>query len=459
MTSVALRPAAALASGAARNVEQRRSRIVRFYWSILLWGMGAIPFLGALTTPRFFLANYALAPDTGEGSGLVGRLGLAMALALATVGIFFVVSRGRYERSGNMLWLAALCFSAGPIISGWFGSHPGWSVGLLGLPLTVTAIALPPSEDPEWLIRHLRVLLLSYAYGSLASALIAPSWAVEAPYVLSHIPGLHFRLHGLANHANNLAALMVGYLILEFFPTKARRTKHWRILNNACVLLVLLLTQSKTAWAALTVGVVAIAFARLTRLRGLRRYIALTLLALIASGAVAFAMISGVVGEDTASTILAENPDLATLTGRVAVWQATIDEWRQNPIFGYGPGLWNADMRAAYAASVGWTAPHAHNQVLQTLGEAGIVGVIGLALYLLAFSVAALRVPPPARGVAVALVVVLLVRGLTEPPLDTIVGTANFFVQIVTFALLLFLLRSGRRVADDKQPLAENSHL
>src|SRR6185295_11888417 len=54
----------------------------------------------------------------------------------------------------------------------------------------------------------------------------------------------------------------------------------------------------------------------------------------------------------------AEGAQLLTMTGRDRIWAVAIEEWQSNPVFGYGPGLWDPE----YRASIGLlNATHAHN--------------------------------------------------------------------------------------------------
>jgi O-antigen ligase len=73
-----------------------------------------------------------------------------------------------------------------------------------------------------------------------------------------------------------------------------------------------------------------------------------------------------------------QGAQLVSMTGRDLIWAIAMDEWRANPLFGYGPDLWND----AYRQSINLpNATNAHNQFLDTLARSGIVGAAGLVLY------------------------------------------------------------------------------
>lgn len=135
--------------------------------------------------------------------------------------------------------------------------------------------------------------------------------------------------------------------------------------------------------------------------------------------------------------------EISELSGRTQIWMIALEVWRQNPLFGYGPTIWSEAFRATWRVPAAF---HAHNQFLQSLGAAGIVGVLGLLAYLGALIVGALRAARASRGLAPALVAVMLVRMATEVPLEmSTVLLGDFLFQLTTFvAVLGYLLRAER---------------
>jgi O-antigen ligase len=107
--------------------------------------------------------------------------------------------------------------------------------------------------------------------------------------------------------------------------------------------------------------------------------------------------------------------DVATLDGRDLIWALAVQEWTHNPLFGYGPPMWND----AYRMQIGLDhAVSAHNQFLQSLSVAGAIGLIGLLVYLGTLLLYAVNARPGSRGLSVALLIVVLVRCVTETPLS-----------------------------------------
>lgn len=443
-------------------------------WSSLLWGLGLVPILGAITSPRFFDQDYVslLSAALSQSSGVarwvrVGITGVTLGVAAPGVLVGLTTpgpSTGR--RTGTGLWLAGLALAVGPILSSVFGLQPAFSLSLLGLPAVMTAIYLLPPVDVVWFSSQVKTILLVYVYGSLVAATVVPEWALEYPYFQGVVPGFNLRLHGLGTHANNLAPFAVNYLILSWVPG-ARFRGEW--LHRLAAFAVLVLSQSKTAWVLFILAcLIRVVYVAIQSKRGLHRYTGITFL-LCWFVATAAYLASGPGWTEQIALVLAQRKDeFVTLTGRTLVWYYTTELWRRNPWFGYGPRLWDIEMRLSYLPMLGWASPHAHNQFYQTLGESGIVGIIGLAVYTLVITLTALHMFK--RNVlqqggadnnskndgfvvtASTMLIALLLRYLTEPPLRSILSDGNLFVHVITFAgIMLAIRQSGSRV-DSKIP-------
>ena len=67
----------------------------------------------------------------------------------------------------------------------------------------------------------------------------------------------------------------------------------------------------------------------------------------------------------------AEGAQLVTLTGRDQIWAVALRRVARDPVFGYGPALWDD----AFRASIGMpNATHGHNEFIDTLARSGTVG-------------------------------------------------------------------------------------
>jgi O-antigen ligase len=140
--------------------------------------------------------------------------------------------------------------------------------------------------------------------------------------------------------------------------------------------------------------------------------------------------------------------DVATLDGRDLIWTLAVQEWMHNPLFGYGLTMWND----AYRMQIGLDhAVSAHNQFLQSLSVAGAMGLIGLLVYLGALLRYAISARRGSRGLSVALLVVVLVRCITETPMsfDGSFLSGAFVMQLLLFHIALV---HGRRVVRVARP-------
>jgi O-antigen ligase len=295
---------------------------------------------------------------------------------------------------------------------------------------------LAPAVDVQWLLRRLRVLFRLYVVGSLTAALLVPSWALESDYADSFLPGVHVRLHGLAPHANLLAPILVLGLITDRWDGSAGRSSRvWR----AAGIVALLLTQSKTTLLA-AAAVIGVELFRRSRGqdRGQRLAADATILGLAVLVGWFVWLGIGLAEAAPASAVRS----LHTLQARSDVWDVTLGLWQQNPLFGYGPQLWGTDMRLDYLPQLGWAPPHAHNQLVQTLGEAGLMGALGLTVYVAALVGAGWRMAGITNGVSLGVVVLMLVRSLTECPIARAGG--DLLLPFAAYIILLTALRVRR---------------
>lgn len=416
-------------------------------WWALVWVVGVTPIVMTLASTRVLdisdvesIASNTIASEGGL-THLLYQAIVGLTLGLGMVGLVMGMAlRGAWlPRAGLGLWISAMAFAVGPLLSSYFGLQPTFSLTVFSLPILFTAVYLLPPVSLTWFVSQVKAVLLLYAYGSLLAVLVAPRWALERSYVEGLIPGLDVRLYGLGAHPNTLATLLLTYLLIDWLtPFKTR----WGRVHQVVVLLGLVLAQSKTIWVLLILAyLIRMIYASLS-LPPLQRYSALTLSG-AALGAGILYLAIGPAWLDSADNLL-PGSQLATLNGRTLIWQYTLDIWERNPWFGYGPDLWNAEMRLQYAYVTGWIFAHAHNQVVQTLGESGVVGAAGLFLYVAVFLVYGVRYAQATGVVAASLVVVILLRGITEIPLIRVIADANFFLHLLTFAFLVLASRQNK---------------
>jgi O-antigen ligase len=106
-------------------------------------------------------------------------------------------------------------------------------------------------------------------------------------------------------------------------------------------------------------------------------------------------------------------------TGRRLIWQGAVEQFLERPILGVGPWNFGPLFDARYAPAT--YKPHAHNVVLQTAAETGIVGVLAvLAVLVTALVLIVHAYRDPARReaavLAAALFVALMAEGMVDYP-------------------------------------------
>jgi O-antigen ligase len=358
--------------------------------------------------------------------------GLALLVSLAAIST--VTIRRGFPRAGLAILLPYLAFVLSNfVVPALAGRVPGLDPRLLYAPVVFTAFYFAQPLGAARLAAACKLALGAFLWASLVAAVVLPSQALAEEYS-GLIPGLTFRLYGIGGGATSLGAQAAAYLGLE----AAAPSRSWtRWLHGAAALTVLVLTQSKTAWAFVLLGALYLLHRGAERrLFGVEPPVGANLLwrwilrTVLGALALALAGTSLVLVSAAAPATAA---DLQTLTGRTYIWETTVRLWLDAPIFGYGVGLWDAD---AFRAEYGNFA-HAHSQFLQALGSAGLVGLLGLLLYVRAAWVTSRRAAP-ASPVPLVLLALTLVEFVTEVPLrHPYLLDAHTVLHLLLFAALL----------------------
>ena len=322
-------------------------------------------------------------------------------------------------------------FVATNVIPAFMGEKPAFIHNqYYAFPLFLVAI-ISATKDLELVIEWAKMALHMIMVASLIALAVAPNLALQPGYS-GWIPGLDVRLWGLGSNPNSIGPLAVLALLLEYVqPTRIRSLRLAVVLS---ALVVVVLAQSKTAWIAATIAAQCILLYRfgLDRQGRLRVGTAILLLLVGAAFSVAMMVAPPTVLLDMLSESKAGN-DVLTLTGRTRLWDVALDVWMDNPIFGFGPTLWDNAFRASIQMPF---AMHAHNQFLNSMGLAGTVGLIALIAYLLVLSWGAVRVARITRGGSLALLILVWLRCITETPLNiTTLFNGDVYAHLVLVVL------------------------
>ena len=390
---------------------------------------------------------YGLTGSLSEGGGnsaTVWVLRLITATAVGSATLLVVSNLVRWapvKTAARPLFLAfALYFFAGYVASAVLGTDFSLSHKTFYPLLIVLALYMTSDLPPGLLLRTVRELLLVILVVGLLMIVVKPAMVLQDGY-RGFIPGLHYRYWGLASHANNVGPLAIFFLLIVGLAPYKRR---WLVgLATVVALTTLVLSQSKTAiLAAALIGVLLVFRKWLSTVADKSFKPAGNLIA-VALAMVAFAGLFGVIiyiansPSDPFSVLADRIRHGGTLfTGREHIWNITFSEWRRSPIFGYGPNIWGDEF--SYQHGYAGIATNAHNQFIDTLGGAGLFGVLGLVVYMLMLARYALLLAPQTRWISVAMFLFFVMRSLTEVPLKVVnITTSDFFMHAVMLAIFM----------------------
>ena len=373
----------------------------------------------------------------------------------------YLYRRDAKPAQGQFLMLAfAVFFVTNVITPAIFGTKPAFVFNHYYPLIVFLAVFATRAHDPALLLTFGKLTLLALLAGSLALIAINPDLVLQRPYVYGWVPGMNFRLWGLASHANSIGPLALLYLLLAIHQPFRQRWLQW--LGLAIAIGVLVLAQSKTAWVATFFLLAVLAAFRVApkfqaawstgRLDYQVMGIAISSI-LAAIAMFAFIMLGDVNLYWNKFANSQAGGQMFDLTGRGAIWGIAIDVWQQNPLFGYGPKLWDPEFRRTIGMSFAFSA---HNQFMQSLSGAGSFGVFGLLIYLGVVLRYAIALATITRGFSLALGLFLLTRCMTETPLSTsTLFNGDLFTHLLIFGFFIRMrCVQFPSVSSQKAPLA-----
>ena len=371
----------------------------------------------------------------GEGTKIMQLITLAiLCIAMAKLIGAFVQRQSMPAAPGTPLFVALMVYLlANNFLPSAFGTVPTFVHTMFYPVLIFSAAWAARRESPEATIIAAKLALYVLMTGSLLTALIEPSIAIQPNYE-SLIPGLKIRFWGLTAHANVIGPLALITLLLEYLhPT---RSLWLRALLMLATGLVFVLAQSKTVWIVLPIVLAILAWYRWVKGHNQRASIVAALVFIGAASALLSALMLLDVGAMWARFSDSRlGASLTTFTGRTGIWEVALREWQRNPIFGYGPEIWGPRFRAEYGVPHAFSA---HNQFMQTLSAAGTLGFVALLAYMGYMIRAALRAAASTKGVSVALLSMVLIRSLSETPLSmTGLIDGNALIHFLFFVIIL----------------------
>jgi len=392
-------------------------------WAVATVVLGTASWLGPQLGPRTFTQDGAVTA-VSAGVELAARLAAFAAVGTALL----TLAAARSQRDGDARASRPVAFGVLGVYAMGLAKTLG-GLFVVGSPVTdlhplyfalmLHAVARGAGVARGPVLGVSRGVARSVTVGSLALAVAAPSWAYMPD--TARFFGVD-RLAGLTPHPNTLAVIAGAALVLEWLPPVGRG----RWVGTAAALAALAASQSTTGVVVGAVIALALLFGnhprhRLALLAGTTFVVVVTAL-----GSDVVAWVLGGVGADR----------LDTVSGRTIIWSYAWAAFRAHPLLGMGSQFLSDAYRANYLPAVEQQAVHAHNQVLQTLGESGLVGAAGLAMLLAALGYAAWVSRRRDGWSRLTGLVWLVGFGVTEVPLRA-VGVSGLAALLVVPVLLV----------------------
>ncbi len=427
---------------------------------ILLAALGPLALLSATTSAGLFAIH--LWRSDGRRAHIVAAAALCVVDLGLTIGSpFFLTAKGTayliavvtgarmLQRSGSgklslgvlflvysaLAWLTVL-ISPDPFAN----AHTG--LALVGVAFAAVIIERLPYDSALKVSGAIAIVIGIGCAISLALYIVLPG------LVIAHNVAGGGRTGGVFGSPNSFGAVAaVGVLLglVAVAKQQARVGPRWAVIHTSIASLGgLALSGSRTAAISL---ILALAIAGIAlRPRG-----SLALMLLV--GTVVFIIdlfdfLSPIL--DVARRLLSRDrsgADLQTLTGRLAIWEFAFDAWLREPWFGYGLGQSRQLISEGWANRWGGTTGSAHNLLLESLLNVGLIGTGALAGLVGACVFRLIRLLClkksenllPMLYIATSLLAFALLQGFTEKSFG---GTAS----MATSALALAIGYLGRRL-------------
>jgi len=409
--------------------------------ALFTWVLAGFPIVANLNFPRD-LDYSALLTSTVTDEWpfellLLARLSNVILIVMLAIVVLRKI-KGAVPRNGLWLLLSFFLIPLSSILSSLFGTSQSVLDFSLLRPIYIMSLGFfIANEYGALLVHHIKSWCFVYVIGSMLAVVLIPEFSVLRDDPNSYLNGT--RLYGISSHPNALGPIAFLYLALDFFIDKPSRFK---LIKRALAFCVVVWAQSKGIWFVALVAAAIYMLFRFepqgTAINDLsnvayrirkRSFLILSILFIASSALAGFLLFF--------SPTLPKN--VVTLTGRVELWAATLAQWGVNPVFGYGPGLWDDAFRYSYFREDNVYAGHAHNMFIQALGATGLIGFFSLLFYVFAQYKIAVNSYLRFSGLSLVIFVFMLGRCITESPFRTTNLDESMFVNLAVFAILIHL--------------------
>ncbi len=270
---------------------------------------------------------------------------------------------------------------------------------------------------------------------------MAPHLVLQTGYA-SLIPGFSYRLFGLTNHANSLGIIAAIALFLELSKFVCPKPNPFLLMVSISNLV---LAQSKTAWIIAILGFVFLRSDEMWRGRpqNSKQGSSLAILSAVFFITSIAALLVYMKMDSLRDFLQSDRTGLITFTGRTRIWEITWNEFLSNPLFGYGPEIWNTAYRSQHGMM---SAGHAHNQYVQVLGQAGLLGALSLAFYIILLIRKSYQGWNETHGLSLLIVAALLIHGFAESPMRMMgIMDSDGFIHLLSFLTVAAVTVQARK--------------
>jgi len=345
----------------------------------------------------------------------------------------------RHPPAPLLAWAFATYWCATVAAPALFGSHPQLSHEYLYSLVIGLAVLLADGSDRDRILDAARNALFLFLLAGAVLAAVDPAMVLDTAYRQGVLPGIP-RFGGLATHPVALGMFAQTFLLCLW--VRPFQNRWLNVLAWVLGIAVVFFAQSKTSWIAFFLCSAAMLAVRhganVWRRIGDPRegefgIVVCVGVIVLTAGAVALVLFADLGAEAAGFLDTAEGAQLMSMTGRDQIWVIAMEEWRASPLFGYGPGLWDDEFRAAINMP---NATNAHNQFMDTLARSGGLGAAALVLYAAVLLVLSLRAARATGGLSIALLIALALRSISEVPLLIFGYGTEFFTHLLLIATL-----------------------
>jgi len=334
-----------------------------------------------------------------------------------------------FSRPGPVLLLIYVVVS---LFSAFYAPDPTYSLGcavsMAGLFAFAFALsALLRAEQILWTLVLSQAVFLSIGW---VVFYVNPELGASPFYTVN---GYIDRFCGIAGQADSMGSICAKYLGAIFLLWHAGRCKLIHAVPLAALGLVsLIASDARTAMIALAAGIAAVLLLRSRW--GLAAFTFLGLTAFLLLQVTPLHM-DGVMSGFSRS---GDPSELSTLTGRLEIWEFSIQKIQESPIFGFGYNSSKVVLGQHLGFENGLMIDTAHNLWLQNMLSVGLLGTLPLLALFVVLLVKACRQPLPFRDFYV---VVALIGGLAD---NQAAGTTPTLLMLLFFTAAVWPDRPAR---------------